>query len=649
MATRHPHLFRRGAIYYWRLRLPALLAGILRRSHVCRSLQTPEPAVARRLAKRLSIEVAALTDRLERLAVARRPLPSPSDLNKILLDLFYDVIQKGEIERLSRPRWVNPLFPPDEATGAKAPAGPASKAESLRASLRMNDFTTARQAVEPMLKERRLAVPDAESHDYRVFLRNAMLTLAAAFDVETELEQGKLPTIQHPLFPRQATDALSPLHQSARHARMTISEAANAFIADKVQERSLRAATANEQRAISNLFIALMGNLTCLNVTRKDARDYRSLLLDLPANYGRGRYQKMEPKDCIATRKAIQQQLEQMADPVRVGLWSLTRADAEKAAVPLGRGTINKHLDFFTGLFAWLGKTYFPDLRNPFEGQRFRASQVEADEEVRLPWTVEQLAALFATPVWTGCQDENGRGVPGSRVFEDHRFWVPLLGLFTGLREGEICRLAVADVQRNEGTGDLTLVLDHGPARETRRKGLNLKTRQSARVVPVHDELIRVGFARYVDAVRAAGHDRLFPVLQPTTARQSFAIQFTKWFNRYRKEQGLATRWLDFYALRHTFASAIDPAGLHDRKMKQRVLGHKTGLDTLDGYWHLDPATIRPLVNSATYAGLDLSPLYPENQPHREFLFHDGSRAEGRRKAAAARKPRGRRLREAPA
>lgn len=47
MSTKHLHLVRRGAIYYWRRRLPSDVGAILKRTHYVRSLRTAEPTLAR--------------------------------------------------------------------------------------------------------------------------------------------------------------------------------------------------------------------------------------------------------------------------------------------------------------------------------------------------------------------------------------------------------------------------------------------------------------------------------------------------------------------------------------------------------------------------------------------------------------------------
>jgi integrase len=569
--------------------------------------------------------------------VARRRLPSDSDLNRILWDLYFDVIEAGERDRASRREGENPYVaeePQNEEEWNAYPLQPEDRAIHVRGSLQMNSYLEAEKIVNKMLAARGLKEPPP-TDDYRRFLRNAMYTLAAAYDADTALEEGELPELRHPLFPAQSTDAISPLHPSARHSRLLISEAVEEYLSYKQTARRTRAATAGEQRGIARLFTALMGDSVCLQVRRQDAAAYREMLLGMPANYGRGRYQGLSPADCIAVRRDIEQALKREGEPVRVNGWKMTREEAEAAACPMARGTINKHLDFFSGLFRWLEEQYFQGLQNPFRGLRFSKADAEADASTRQPWSADDLAALFASPVWRGCIDENRRAKQGERVFEDHRFWVPLIALFSGLRESEICGLAVDDIEWHEGAGCWTITLGEPEGRGSRIGSRRHKNQQSQRVVPVHDELIRLGFERYIRAVREAGHERLFPVLQPTGARQSYGIQFTKWFNRYRADIGLGGPLRDFHALRHNFTTALDPHLKHDRKLKQRIIGHKTGLDTIDRYWHLDPAVLRPLVNKVSH-GLDLSHLYPGNQPHRETLFHDGSRAEGRRRAAKA-------------
>jgi integrase len=91
-------------------------------------------------------------------------------------------------------------------------------------------------------------------------------------------------------------------------------------------------------------------------------------------------------------------------------------------------------------------------------------------------------------------------------------FWLPLLGLFTGARLGELAPLTAADVTTDQATGIPIITIT-----EDRENGRRLKTAASARVVPVHPELVRLGLLRFVEeAKRGIGSEaRLFPALTP--------------------------------------------------------------------------------------------------------------------------------------
>ena len=75
----------------------------------------------------------------------------------------------------------------------------------------------------------------------------------------------------------------------------------------------------------------------------------------------------------------------------------------------------------------------------------------------RRPWKPDDLAAIFAVPLFTGCATYSDWRHPGQVLIANHRFWVPLLGMVTGGRLEEIGQLLVSDVRKDEGV----LFIDH--------------------------------------------------------------------------------------------------------------------------------------------------------------------------------------------
>jgi hypothetical protein len=91
------HLVRRGAIYHFRRRLPSPLKEILSRSHFDGSLQTADPALARRLARKVTVALDQLAEALQGMPPARQP--TPGQLNLVLKELFDSILRDGDRRR----------------------------------------------------------------------------------------------------------------------------------------------------------------------------------------------------------------------------------------------------------------------------------------------------------------------------------------------------------------------------------------------------------------------------------------------------------------------------------------------------------------------------------------------------------------------
>ena len=86
-------------------------------------------------------------------------------------------------------------------------------------------------------------------------------------------------------------------------------------------------------------------------------------------------------------------------------------------------------------------------------------------------------------------------------------YWRFLLGLTTGARLEEIGQAMIADVK----TADANTSSDIDDYAATDDKDKSIKTGTSRRDVPIHSNLLRLGFDSYLKALIAVGHTRLFP------------------------------------------------------------------------------------------------------------------------------------------
>lgn len=86
-----------------------------------------------------------------------------------------------------------------------------------------------------------------------------------------------------------------------------------------------------------------------------------------------------------------------------------------------------------------------------------------------------------------------------------------------------------------------------------------LKTKGSARIVPIHPRLVELGFIRYLKQFERKPHGKLFPDINPgTTGYRSDT--FSKWFTLFLKSIGSKADRTSFHSFRHNFHDALHEA-----------------------------------------------------------------------------------------
>jgi len=118
-----------------------------------------------------------------------------------------------------------------------------------------------------------------------------------------------------------------------------------------------------------------------------------------------------------------------------------------------------------------------------------------------------------------------------------HYYWLPLVGLFTGCRINEATQLnPFEDILQDEETGIYYFhFTDEGEVVEGVNK--SIKTNSSRRIVPIHSQLLKLGFLEYVDRVKREENKIIFPAWRPRDGKTS--ANASKWFKRYIESVGL--------------------------------------------------------------------------------------------------------------
>lgn len=238
-------------------------------------------------------------------------------------------------------------------------------------------------------------------------------------------------------------------------------------------------------------------------------------------------------------------------------------------------------------------------IHNPFAAVKVHVPKRHVGKEARQPFELEHLQALFHSPVYCdGLRPKKGGG--------DAAFWLPLLGLFSGARAEELGQLHLRDVQQRNGQWFLRiaeLAADQG-----------LKNAASARLVPVHDELQRIGLLHYVEGLRQRGETRLFPGLKPDQYG-TYTKMFSTWCNEYLDQHVVDDKRYTYHSLRHSFEEHAGWSGLTQYQI-DGILGHTPdGMAQHYGKKAGSRRVFNPLVLAEGLAqyrveGLDLSHLH---------------------------------------
>lgn len=323
-------------------------------------------------------------------------------------------------------------------------------------------------------------------------------------------------------------------------------------------------------------FIELHGNMAITAIHRGHVRRFREALQAVP--------------------RKRDSELQKLKLP---SLVEWTKANAGTPCI--SAATVNKLLGGVQAVTIWAAHNGFVADEKQW-ADPFARMRLEEEEPKREPWEVSELNTLFASDVYlNGWRPDAGGG--------DAAYWLPLLSLFSGARLGEVAPLYVSDLRTDDETGVLSIWIE-----EDLTKGKRLKTASSNRMVPLHPELVRLGFMDYVNGIREKEGDdvRLFPLVAPGS-RGIIGEAWSKWFGRYIRSIGITNPARVFHSFRHNFKDALRAAGIGE-DLNDVLTGHSGG-GVGRGYGAKDKARrfghkrLADAVAAAQYKGLDLSAL----------------------------------------
>jgi len=372
-----------------------------------------------------------------------------------------------------------------------------------------------------------------------------------------------------------------------RPAEATFGQIAEQFIQNTDEEAKANATSqkwVDKQKANVALLKEIIGEASALrNVDYDACMRVRSLLAGIPANRNKS-YGGLSVEEAVIQAKIDGKPLlsSTTQDQYLATLRAILDLAAKKRLIGINPATDLKPLKKDTIAASAKRVPFSPhQLKQFFEGDYYRT------------------CAQLASPAYM--HDKTG-----------WRFWLPLMALFMGMRPNEICQLAAADVKSTDAG---TWYIDVASSEEEDEEGLShkktVKTVSSHRRIPVHPELIAMGFLQFSSKRLLAGPKaQLFPELQPDEYG-SYSKYATKRFReKYLPEAIKLETRQTFYSFRHNFRDGLRRFDAPPDAL-QALGGWSQGKNVSDDYGDkANPDYQIQFMKQVAFPGLDLSFLH---------------------------------------
>ena len=599
--SKQSHIFRRGAVYYFRMRVPSDLKSQIPQSEFRISLKTRNFALAKVAALGLHTRAYALFHRI-------RSCPGMNDR-----EIVYMIRSFFNNECAEDYHWRQMASIPDthrekskEILAERVKSREAVEAEIVE-NLQNGSFSAVEGDVwQKLLVRDRLDLYDEENAIYRKlcygFLRarreanrRAAKEDKADFDIQCQdplfstdrsideivrlfqLSTGFIPDDDDDNVNYVPTSPVTPAREAPErrlNSKLTTKPTVTELFAKWCNFQNVAAKTAIDFETQIKRFCDLVGDLPVDQITSDNITYFRDEVEKLPVRMTH-RQREMDTRTLILS-------LEGRDDIAR--LKPKTVKDKSLAAISavLGFGVKERIL-----------------MENVAQRISVRKPKEHEKGKKGLFFSSDQLQMVLNSPVFS----EGFRPLGGAA---DAAFWVPMISLFTGARLTEVCGLEIADIGRE-------MEIDYFFIRHnaTRR----LKSDSSIRKIPIHSRLLEWGFLNYTESQRQAGQNRIF---QRIAAKgPSISSAWSAWWSRYlRKEIGIQDLRINFHSFRHTVRRE-----LLDKEVRESVIdaimGHSNGnvserygrdADGLSYSMH----RLKPAIEALTYENVDFSVIEKE-------------------------------------
>jgi integrase len=556
------NLYKVKDTYYFRCRIPVDLKTLFQGSEdFKRSLRTKSLVQARKQLKVWSYRTEYV------FSMMRSGMLTREQIQRIAEDWKHETLQNLE--------WIREAgySPTDgEALDLQLEQEGDFEAEA-REALAHNDFTRIDRDVRSLLEENAPGVA-VGSPEYGALARAILQKLVEVHQVEQQRMVGNYQNgyddrpeaSTRPVTAPKSAVSLTP------NPSPSLTEVINKYIAALRLQGNADDRTVGEYEHPCRFFAKVMKDKAIATVTRDDVREFLSIL-------------KRWPKHATKKEEYRGKSIEEILQ--------MNPTDT------LGATTIYKHIARLSGFMGWAVREEYI-LKNPTEGQvPAKKDRMAKDSEEPSAFDTDDLRRMV-----DGWLEEHKAG-----KLKDHpeRLWVPLISLYGGQRLNEVCQLHIQDIKQDKATGVWFFDVE-----ETEDDDKKLKTAASRRRVPIHPELIDLGFLEYFQRMKEGGHPRLFMNLNKTS--RGYHRKFSYWFLGGQRCPAFLRLYVtqdpkkNFHSFRHSLTTALK-GQLVSGTVINEIIGHAHGNLAHDRYGDQLPMAVLQEHLAGVRYEVDLEPL----------------------------------------
>ncbi len=437
------------------------------------------------------------------------------EIQDLLRNYFRETLEQDELDRVTG-------IPLDDQVHDELMTNYAYLKDTLQRQLSLCDYEHISKIVKKFILEPKEITVNEDSIPFKKMCREALKLELKKIEISEKRETGDYDSEAELMSTSSAL--LPPTLPTSEQTSEPVSKIIEKYAQEYQKAGRWTPKTTEETLTSLKLFIDIVGDVPVHTIDHKVMRHFKDTLILLPPNQNKVR--KYRDKSVA----------------------EILKMDIEKT---LSVSSIKKIHGRVSSLFTWAVNNGYME-RNCAE--KMQIKQTKRPDEFREQFTQDDLKLLFHSKMYM--EDSHDRS---------YKFWMPILGLFTGARIDELAQLHLSDIRHESGVWVFDINRD-APDKK-------LKNKSSKRLTPIHPLLTNdLKLVQYAEKLKAEGHTRLFPELK--RSRDGYGYLVSKWFVRYAKECGATGEKKSFHSFRHTFANVLKQDYDVQNAMVSEVLGH---------------------------------------------------------------------------